>query len=342
MLRKWQWLILLGLATVLLAGGLGYWLFLAPKPLPKPEAPPTPLAGLDWLPAEAGLVARIDAAAIRQQEWFVQLLNQITAGDEVEKDYAEFVASTGFDYTRDLDQLWLGIYGSSETPSTAGVAEGRFDREKIIAHALKYGGRKEQQDEFDIYQVDDPVRPQTELQGSFAFAFLTENRIAFGSDAEQVRRVLETTKGNAKSAGSDPERRSRFEKIAAGRQAWAANDLSRWVPGYLKNQEEIASLLREIGGGIRIAPEGIRIEAFARCQEPAQAERLHDNLKLMLLAGRFMLGRNPNPLVRTMAKSLGEISLYQEESDLQAVLNLTKEEARELLLPEQEAARKNQ
>ena len=339
MLRRWQWVLLLSLVALVAIAAAGYWVLTRRAPLPTDDTPATPLAGLDSLPAEAGLVARIDLAAIRQQEWFLSVLEQATAEAGVEEDYKAFVASTGFDYTRDLDQLWLGLFGSGDRPFAVGIAEGRFSREKILAHARAYNGRQERFNGYEIYQVDDPIRSDAEGAGSFAFAFLADDRLAFGTDAERVRMVIETASGQRPAIGSDPGRRARLEKLGAGQQAWAVDDLSRWVPEFLRSQEDIDGLLKELAAGVFLSPDGLRLRALAHCHEPEQAQSLHDNLKLYLLMGRLLLGRNPNAMVKSLAGSLGDVAVYQEGTDVQAELTLTPEQITNLVAPPEEAAK---
>lgn len=339
MAGKWKWLIILGLITLVAAAGTAYWAFLVPKPLPERNAETKPLAGLDWLPAESGLVAGINLEAIRQQGWFLQLLDQATSDASADQDYQDFVTSTGFDYTRDLDRLWLGFYGPSDKPFVVGVAEGRFHREKLVSHVRRYDGTITQHLEFEIYQVDDPIRSDSQQAGSFAFAFLTENRLAFGSDTERVKLILDTAAGQSASVGGDEGRRARLEKASAGQQLWASNDLSRWTLAYLQKQEDIAALLKEIGAGLTISPTGLRLQTVALCHEPGQAKRLHDNLKFLLLAGRIYLGGDSNPLVQSLGKSLGEVALYQEGAVIQAELELTRTQVAALLTPPESPAR---
>jgi hypothetical protein len=319
---------------------MAYWVFLVPKPLPERATEANPLAGLDWLPAESGLVAGVNLEAFRQQEWLLQLLDQATSDAGADKDYQEFVTSTGFDYASDLDQLWLGFYGPSDKPFVVGVAEGKFSREKLTGHALRYGGQITEHREFEIYQVDDPIRSDSQQAGSFAFAFLAKNRLAFGSDTERVKLLLDTAAGESTSVGGDEARRARLEKASAGQQLWASNDLSRWTLSYLQKQKDIAALLKELGAGIAISPTGLRLQTVALCHEPEQAERLHDNLKLLLLAGRLYLRGDSNPLVQSLGKSLSDIDLYQEGPVVQAELELTQTQVTALLTPPEENLQK--
>lgn len=326
--------LFIGLGLALLGGGLGaaYWFFLAPPPPPAVESI-RKLAGLELLPEESGLVASLDLAALREQAWIFELTED--GPQEMEKDYRDFVESTEFDYTRDLDRLWLGVFGPGESPHVTGVAEGRFSQQKIIAHAERYGGEPEPYRGHDVYQIDDPVRlDRPELEGkvqSFAFAFLSDNRLAFGSDRDRVRLVLDVLAGEAASVASDPERKKHLEASAGGSQFWVANDLSRWMPPALADRASITPLIRELGGGVKVDAEGLTLRGTVGCHEEEQAERLHATSKLALLAGGLFLKRGDNPLARSLADLLGEVKLYAAGREVEARISLSRAQLAKLL-----------
>src|SRR3990172_7144139 len=175
---------LLLLAALAAVTAVIYWAW---RSRPEPPAAPETLAGLSWLPAESGLVAGIDLAAVRQQPWLGAQLGEVAGGQTESADYRAFVAATGFDYTRDLDRVWLGVRGSSEQPTVAGVAEGRFVRDKILAHARQQRATLLPYRGLEVYEVETRQEPR----GRFAFAFLDDSHVAFGSDAHAAAQVVD-------------------------------------------------------------------------------------------------------------------------------------------------------
>jgi len=331
----------LSLATLGAALGALYWVFTTPvPPPPPPEKAPKELSGLESLPEVSGLVAGVDLTAIREHSWFTAL--QAESPQEEDPDYREFVDSTGFDYTRDLDRLWVGVFGPSKEPFVAGLAEGRFSREKIIAHAEKYGGELEEYRGAEIYHIDQPLRMDdpalTENVRSFAFAFLSETRLAFGTDAERVRMVLDVIAGEAPSVTSDPERRARLEASAAASQLWVADDISRWTPPRFSSAGQTLQIIREFGAGMQVGEQDITIRISLICGNSEQAESLYTNLKLALLGARFFLGSPTDPLVHALGKLLNQIELYSAGTGVEAVLNLTSAQVSELLKAAEKSA----
>ena len=68
----------------------------------------------------------------------------------MDKEYAQFVRATGFEYTRDLDRVVLALIPKSPANQTVALAEGRFDQQKITGFAL-LTGKLEHQDGAEVY-----------------------------------------------------------------------------------------------------------------------------------------------------------------------------------------------
>jgi hypothetical protein len=85
------------------------------------------------LPTADGVVVSVDVARIRQSDLFDDLTGAKAVQDA---DYTTFVRDSGFDYRKDLDQVF-----ASFTPSgNFFVVKGRFDWKKLEAYARQSGG----------------------------------------------------------------------------------------------------------------------------------------------------------------------------------------------------------
>ena len=303
MSRARQWLLVL--LVLVAVAAVAYW---AERRRPEPER----ITGLAWLPAESGLVGGADLAAVRQQAWLVEMLRGVS-GEEA-PEYRAFVEATGFDYTRDLDRLWVGVYGASEQPTVVGVAEGRFARGKILSHARRQGGRVSLYGGLEIYEV----RSGPQRQNSFAFAFLDDTRVAFGSDARRAAQVVDCWQGRAPSVGSDAARRAALEQFAAGQDVWAVDELDKWQSPTRLLQDWVQTPLAQVAAGARVIPEGLAADAEARCRDPQQAGRLYVNLRSAALAGRLTLARHSDKNLRAVGEALGNVDFSQEGDALRA------------------------
>ena len=144
---KRAWIVIAVVLLCLIGAGLVYYFWQA-RPLPPivSTVPGVPTAGappdiLSQLPADAPVVAYIDAANLRalQNSPLAAALGLATPGPQADRDYANFVRDTGFDYTRDLDHaaiaFWPSNFGTSPKDINANralvIADGRFDQQRI-------------------------------------------------------------------------------------------------------------------------------------------------------------------------------------------------------------------
>ena len=330
---------LLGLLGGLALLGAGVYLAHDGRPQPPPE--PKAVAGLAWLPAQAGLVAGLDLAEMRQQVWLLEMIRRATGEVRESPDYQAFVEATGFDYARDLDHVWVGVFGPSEQPVVVGVAEGRFARAKILAYARTQGSARHRYQGIEIYQVQTGVQnPRPRESGSaksnqsgrsFAFAFLDNTHLAFASDSERAAMIVDCWLGKAPAVGSDEGRRAAVEQLAAGRQAWVVDELAKWQPPVFQKQEALQALVVQLSLGLRVSGAGVEVETEARCREPGQAERLRDNLRVLVLAARLALGRQRDESSQALGEALGNLALSQQGDTLQARVTLPPETLAALL-----------
>lgn len=316
---------LLAAGPLVLAGVLLYLYsaYRTPRVIPREQKE---ISALTWLPAESGLVAGLHLAELRKQAWLFAMIKEASGEVEEAADYQAFVEATGFDYTRDLDNVWVGVFGASREPTVVGVAQGRFNREKILALARRQGARRtvhqgvaiyEVQTEFRPPAVPGQPRPKTQVR-NFAFAFLEEEHLAFGSDTASAARVVDCWQGRAQGVGSDELRRASLEQWAAGQQVWLVDDLQRWQPPAFRNQEALRAVVEQVALGFAVNEKGVETEAAAQCREARQAERLRDNLRLAALAGRFALGRQDDKTIQALGEVLGQLEFVQEDRVLRA------------------------
>lgn len=212
---KRAWIVIAGLLFLIL-GGLGVYYLTQRRPLPPlPSAnhagPPPDI--LSQLPPDAPVVAYLDASALRklQNSPLAAVLGLTSPGPEADREYADFVRDTGFDYTRDLDHaalaFWPSSFGPPDNPLAEdrmlAIADGRFDQQKIKAYALRTGkvvtnGAHE--------VLDVPGNPPVSVE------FLSPTRIALasGRNAAALLAAIDTSG----SAPPDPVLQSRIERVA--------------------------------------------------------------------------------------------------------------------------------
>jgi hypothetical protein len=212
--RGW---IIAAILFLLIAAVLGVYYYRQHGPLPalpgvtnNPGPPPDILS---QLPADAPVIGYIDAAALRklQNSPLAAVLGLTSPGPDADREYAEFVRDTGFDYTRDLDHaalaFWPASFGDPNNPfgedRVLAIADGRFDKQKIEAYALRTG-KVSVHGAQSVYEV--PGNPPVSLE------FLSPTRIVLAGGRNATDLL-----GSVKSSGTpmrDSAIQSRIKRVA--------------------------------------------------------------------------------------------------------------------------------
>src|SRR5580692_8036518 len=230
---------LITIAVVLLCligAGVAYYFWQA-RPLPPIviTVPGVPAAGpppdiLSQLPADAPVIAYIDAASLRtlQNSPLAAALGLATPGPQADHDYANFVRDTGFDYTRDLDHL--------------AIADGRFDQQKLFDYSSK--GRA------TVHAGPDAHSSVTTASGNptISYEFLAPTRLALasGDRDDMVRKLADIY---LKRYGTrDPAMQSRIQRVAgAPLFAVARTDrLPQSIYAPLHNSPQLEQIARSV------------------------------------------------------------------------------------------------
>src|ERR1035441_2048785 len=110
---------------------------------------------LSEVPAGAPTLIYIDLAAVRASAFYQHSSDRGDRGPLTipDRDYADFVRSTGFDFEKDLDRVVIASWPSSlgqDQKKTVVVADGRFDRGKIRDYAIRHG-KLDQEQGHDVF-----------------------------------------------------------------------------------------------------------------------------------------------------------------------------------------------
>jgi hypothetical protein len=204
--RAW---IVVGVLILLAATAGGIYLVIQRRPLPGASSGKAPEM-LSLLPADVPVIIYIDAAALRRLQGspLAAVLGLAGPGPQQDREYAEFIEGTGFDYARDLDKAAIAFWPAGVvTPANPlgddrvlAVVDGHFDQQKIGTYALRTG-RVEMQGTQSIYDV--PGNPPV------SFEFLSPERIAIASGKNAV-----TLLAVSNSPARDPAMQSRIDRVA--------------------------------------------------------------------------------------------------------------------------------
>ncbi|HEX4545449.1 MAG TPA: hypothetical protein VH110_03730 [Candidatus Acidoferrum sp.] len=230
---------------------------------------------LSLLSPEASAVLFADLRELRHAAF----LGSLYAGaprPEADPDYAQFLKETGFDYERDLDRIAIAVTKLGPDSVLFAIADGKFDRQKISAYALKTGTVTHTAGQ-EIYSV-----PLGGSQKKISFAFLRKDRVAL-TDHSNLGGFL-----SAKTRKEDAaEWRLRFDRLAGSpvfavirQDAAAGAALAAETPAGLRSPQ-LSALLDELQW-ITLAgrPEHDRLRIVAEGESAAEttARQLTDLL----------------------------------------------------------------
>jgi hypothetical protein len=298
---KRAWIVIAVVLLCLLGAGVAYYFWQA-RPLPPivSTVPGVPISGpppdiLSQLPADAPVVAYIDAASLRklQNSPLAAALGLATPGPQADRDYATFVRDTGFDYTRDLDHAaiaaWPASFGTPDNvlgeDRVLAIADGRFDQQKISAYALRTG-KEIPHGSQPVYEV--PGNPAVSL------TLLSPTRIALASGRNPTD-LLARVNPNASAASSrGPAMQSRIQRVA-GAPLFAVARTEHLPPSLYANLhnapqlEQIARSVQAITLAGQPDRNNLKITIDAECDSLKNAVQISFLLETGKMAGSMAL-----------------------------------------------------
>jgi hypothetical protein len=221
---------------------------------------------LSLMPAEASAVIFADFGELRQAPFLAQLFAWAPK-PQSDPDYVQFVNETSLNYERDLDRIAIAVEKRGENSILFAILDGKFDRQKISAYALKdgsvlkTGGR-------EIFSV-----PVSGTAKKISFAFLKNSRIALSNDSNLA--VFLDSKNRPEDAS---EWRSRFERLAGSpvfavirQDAAFGAAIAAQAPGGFRSPQ-LAALLGQLQW-ITLAgkPENDRLRIVAEGESAAES-----------------------------------------------------------------------
>ncbi|MGA8142551.1 MAG: hypothetical protein WB987_01545 [Candidatus Acidiferrales bacterium] len=258
---------------------------------------------MSQMPTDAPAVGYIDVAALRalQNSPLAAVLGLTSPGPDADREYAEFVRQTGFDYARDLDKAAIAFWPQSFAVAPGGgigenralaIADGRFDEQKIEAYALRTG------------KVNAAVKPVIyEVPGNppVSFEFLSATRIAIASG----KNASDLLNPSSHPVGPDAATKRRMERVA-GAPIFAVARMDNLPPSFyanFANAPQLEKLVRSVRGlSLAGTPNGDNITAAldAECDSVRRALEISTLLDGFRMVGSMALS-DPKTL-RQMTK----------------------------------------
>ena len=244
---------------------------------------------LNLLPADSSAVIFVDLDQFRATPFLAQLL-QWAPQRPPEEEYKQFVQDSGFDYERDLHRIAVSVSKKSGGDSIFGIADGRFDRNKMEAYAMK-NGRQVGSSSNRVFAISLNNSSRT-----LFFTFLNDNRIAWTDDSAAESSPAPRTR-------RDAEWQEHFSRLAGTplfalfkQDSGGIAGLTQQAPGGFRSPQlaELLAQLRWISLGGK--PEGdiLRVVVEGESPSDATARQLNDFLGGILLLSQAGLNSAKN------------------------------------------------
>jgi hypothetical protein len=271
---------LAGGVVALAAGGYAAYLhYSTPAEIPAVEI-------VSALPSDATTVFYVDLAALRQSPLLAGLraFAPVAATD---KEYADFVRETGFDFERDLDRAAMATADRAGSRVVYALAEGRFDKQKISAFALK-SGRREERGGNQVFTTPVSGSPQ-----ALTFAFSRKGTLAL-TDGGDLGPIL-SSRGRDPARDELAERARRlagspvFVVLRPSREALAA--FATRLPGALRSDQLVALAAQLRWISIALLPDGERTKIVLEGESLSEVapRQIAGALESLLLIARIAL-----------------------------------------------------
>jgi hypothetical protein len=320
----------IGVIVLAVAGsGVAYWWHASSAA--QSDAVPDLLL---YAPPDAKVIVYVDAVALRSSafasEW--RLLGPVRAP---EREYLEFVQGTGFDFSRDLDRVVVIARQQSPAEVVLAVAEGRFDRAKITAYALRTG-KVVRANGVEIYEV-----PQSAPGKMISLTFLEGNRIAM-AQGNSSHAALATLVQKGRQAALDPAMRERVVRVS-GSPIFAAGQLEKLpenlaVGGVRSDQlNTMAQNIRWATLGLRPDGEVLQLAAEGECDTPENAHQLAGTFDGLQMLGQAVISdpktraKMDPQFVALLDSALRNLHVSQDGKRVRLIFQLTHTELRDVI-----------
>jgi len=266
-MKKRTWIRLAAIVTFLGAAVvLGYREWSVQNGTAREEA-------LALMPRDAIAILFADFDELRQAS-FVARLYAWAPKPQADADYAQFLKETGFDFERDLERITIAVEKRGQDSTLFAILDGKFDRQKISAYALKDGSAAKTGGR-EIFSV-----PVNGTAKKISLTFLRNDRIAVTGDSN-----LAFFLDARKRAEDAADWHARFERLAGSpvfavirQDAAVGAALAAQAPRGLRSPQ-LSTLIDQLQW-ITLAgkPENdrLRVVAEGECTAEATARQLVD------------------------------------------------------------------
>lgn len=277
---------------------------------------------LSRLPESAVGLTYVNVSKIKQSDFFGIFEDKFQSKLSRDKDYEEFTEATGFDLTKDVNEMYITFAPgqSRHDKKFLAVVKGNFDEDKIVGFVSEKDQRHELTSEshgdYTVYRVEDkPVR----------FSFPDETTLIVGIE-EYVNSWLDGGESTNKWVERMEKMRYKDGICATMDAKTMVNDImtevEEWEPGKklqaLKSVEDVY-LSAE-------ATDQVRFEGRGKFSDAQNAELFHDAIKGVIATVKISVSGD-----RDAVDVFNKIKIKNEGDWVTGNFTMTKEDIEKLM-----------
>jgi len=287
---------------------------------------------LNLVMPDATVVSGMNVAQSITSPFGQYIMSQMQSNDA---GFLQFIASTGFDPSKDLLEILAATPSTAASTSHSGLILGRgvFQPAMIVGAATQEGGVITNYRGFSLIGP-----PPSQSGDNFALAFLDGATAAMG-DAGSIKSVIDRKLAGSKFSGALADA---AVAVSNANSAWFATTtplsdfMSTKQAGNLSGvaQSPLLQSVLQATGGVQFGTAGITLSADAVTASPQNAQALVDVIKFFV----SMIAGNANaPASVTSVASSAQFSVNGSTAHIS--LMLAENQAEQLLMPQNAAKR---
>ncbi|MFQ5706584.1 MAG: hypothetical protein ACE5HO_03995 [bacterium] len=187
--------------------------------------PASKISGLALMPVHTNIVFYTNFENLKQTPFGNELRAKFEDHvnlEEDDADYRDFVEKTGFDWNRNMQEMWISTIAVQEGKSQGGaIVQAKFNKDRILDYLRTEHRHKFEKDSykgFDIYVSND--------HDENALAFLNSETVAVGKQ-QWLEMVLDQKKSSRKNVLNNAEMTELVNRVPENSQIWGVFNLEK-------------------------------------------------------------------------------------------------------------------
>ncbi len=288
------------------------------------------------LPAGAAGVGFVNIEAVKASPFTSDFKESWYKKPYHDKDYQEFLDSTGLDIEKDVDKIFVSFMPSAteEKPEGVVVVYGTFDPQRIVDYVSRKDDKheisSESYNDFTIYKAG---------KKEINFCFPDNSHFVFGSEM-LVRKLLDNFANKSAKPEVDPQLLKRVNALAYKNDAWFTLNTQPFMDRIFSKMEghpqaqrfEGLKSLQQMYFSMKFAKD-LRFSGVGDFDDEQKAKLFREAVKGFIATAKLTMSND-----RDAVDALNKIEVDQDGNQLKVKFDLTQEDVAKLQKAKKEIA----